>query len=267
MSSLSWLSVTASCNTRGTRFALDGEVTVLCCSAAMGFFKRQIRYATVALPLLFTLTALAQQPRWQKEIEDDKSRATRGQTTTFGIPPGANVRANWPPGLYEYYNGPQPFCYAYVIPGDWKVGAGPTAYTQDGRVIASVRLRPPSDFRGVSADNLLDRARELAIRDIERIHNRRRPLVDVELVPFEATRGDAWLLKAAPIYQREGRQVFPAFVILNLGLNSVAEITVIAPSGAEDLARQIVGTIRTRTDPSCFLPELERLYKEMYGEN
>src|SRR5262249_26105616 len=161
-------------------------------------------------------------------------------TTTFAIPPSANVKANQSPGLYEYYNGLRPFCYAYVIPGDWKVGPGPTAYSRDGRVIASVRFRPPSEFRGVSADNLLDRARELAVRDIERIHNGGHPLVDVELVPFESARAGAWLLKAAPIYQREGRQVFPAFVIVDLRLNTVAEITVLAASGAEDLARQIV---------------------------
>jgi hypothetical protein len=54
-------------------------------------------------------------------------------------------------------------------------------------------------------------------------------------------------------------------VIVNLGLNTVAEVTVVAAGGAEDLARQIVETIRTSTEPSCFLPELERLYKEMYG--
>lgn len=226
-----------------------------------------MRYATAVLPLLLALAAFAQQPRWQNEINDDKGRAARGQTTTFAIPPGAKVRANWPPGLYEYYNGTRPFCYAYVIPGDWKVGPGPTVYSRDGRVIASVRFRPPSDFRGVTADNLLERARELAVRDIERNHNRGRPLVGVELMPFESARGGAWLLKAAPIYQREGRQVFPAFAIVNLGLNTVAEITVIAASGAEDLARQIVGTIRTSTEPACFLPELERLYKEMYGES
>ena len=229
--------------------------------------KRNMRYATVVLPLLFALSALAQQPRWQNEIEDDKGRAAQGQTTTFAIPPGAKVQANWPPGLYEYYNGPRPFCYAYVIPGDWKVGPGPTVYSQDGRVIASVRFRPPSDFRGVTSDSLLERARELAVRDIERNHNRGRPLVNVELVPFETARGGAWLLKAAPIYQREGRQVFPAFVIVNLGLNTVAEITIIAASDTEDLARQIIRTIRTSTEPTCFLPELERLYKEMYGEN
>ena len=113
-----------------------------------------MRYATAVLPLLFAVAAFAQQPRWQNEIEDDKGRAARGQTTTFAIPPGAKVQAKWPPGLYEYYNGTRPFCYAYVISGDWKVGPGPTVYSQDGRMIASVRFRPPSDFRGVTADNL-----------------------------------------------------------------------------------------------------------------
>jgi hypothetical protein len=225
-----------------------------------------MRYVTAVSALLFALAAFAQPLRWQNEIENDKGRAARGQTTTFAIPPGAKVQTNWPPGLYEYYNGTRPFCYAYVIPGDWKVGPGPTVYNQDGRVIASVRFRPPRDFQGVTTDNMLQRARELAVRDIERNHNKGRPLVDVEVVPFESARGGAWLLKAAPIYQREDRQIFPAFVIVNLGLNTVAEITVIAASGAEDLARQIVGSIRTSTEPACFLPELERLYKEMYGE-
>ena len=226
-----------------------------------------MRYTTAFLLVLFAISAGAQQPRWQREIEDDRVRAAHGETTTFGIPPSASARAKRPPGLYEYYNGPRPFCYAYVIPGDWKVGPGPTAYSQDGRVIASVRFRPPSHFLSGSADNLLERARELAVRDIERSHNRGRPLVDVELVPFESARAGTWLLKAAPIYQREGRQFFPAFVIVDLGLNAVAEVTVLAASGAEELARQIVGTIRTSTEPACFLPELERLYKDMYGEN
>lgn len=229
-------------------------------------FKASIRCTTAVLFALFALAAGAQQARWQREIEDDRAKAARGETTTLAIPSSASAQAKRPPGLYEYYNSPRPFCYAYVIPGDWKVGPGPTAYSQDGRVIASVRFRPPGDFRGVSADQLLDRARELAVRDIERIHNRHRPLVDVELVPFESARAGTWLLKAAPIYQREGRQVFPAFVIVDLGLNTVAEITVLAASGAEDLARQIVGTIRTSTEPACFLPDLERLYKETYGE-
>lgn len=37
-----------------------------------------MKYATAALPLLFALSALAQQPRWQNEIEDDKGRAAKG---------------------------------------------------------------------------------------------------------------------------------------------------------------------------------------------
>ena len=225
-----------------------------------------MRSAIALFLMLFTLAVGAQQLRWQREIEDDRDRAAHGQTTTFAIPQGAKPRVNWPPGMYEYYNGPRPFCYAYVIPGDWKVGPGPTAYSRDGRVIASVRFRPPSEFRGVSADNLLGRARELAVRDVERNHNRGHPLVDVQFVPFESARAGTWLLKAAPIYQRDGRQIFPALVIVDLGLNTVAEVTVLAASGAEDLARQIIGTIRTSTEPACFLPELERLYKEMYGD-
>ena len=88
-----------------------------------------MKYTTAVLLVLFTLAAGAQQARWQREIEDDRARAARGQTTTFAIPPSTNAKANRPPGLYEYYNGLRPFCYAYVIPGDWKVGPGPTAYS------------------------------------------------------------------------------------------------------------------------------------------
>jgi hypothetical protein len=59
--------------------------------------------AAIALILwAAALMATAQTPRWQREIEDDRAKAARGESTSIAIPPGAKVRANWPPGLYVF---------------------------------------------------------------------------------------------------------------------------------------------------------------------
>lgn len=209
--------------------------------------------------------ANAQQPEWQKQMENARRAAAAGTAIGLVIRPGDPMEANWPAGVYVFWNSPRPFCYAFVVPGDWSSGPGGVLRSRDGRSAAGVTFWPPGRLEGVQGASLLERARKVSIENIERML--RQPLVDAELVPFESARSGTWRLKAAPISARDGRTIpFPLNVVVDLSPHTFAEVNVFGTADDEALARRIIGTLRTTTEPGCYLAEVERMYRAWYPE-
>jgi hypothetical protein len=211
--------------------------------------------------------APAQSPKWQQEMDDARRSAENGENTAVVVRPGSRLAANWPIGVHVFYNAPRPFCYAYVIPGEWIPVPGQAGMlrSKDGRALVNVTFVPPTRLAGIEGETILERGRNAAIRELERAL--RQPLVDASLVPFESTRAGTWRLKAAPIAFRDGRKTpFPLYIVVDLSPHTIAEINVRDSGADEELARQIIAGLRTTTDPECYLSDTERMLKAAYSE-
>jgi len=204
---------------------------------------------------------------WQQKMEESRRAAADGRAEGFMLGSGPKIDPEWVPGVHAYFNNPSPFCYKFVIPGDWNgVRGQPGLYrSTDGRASASVTFLPPQRLEGLAGGTLVERARNYAVRQLER--NFRQPLTGIELVPFESARPGTWHLKAAPIVVPDGRTMpFPMYVIVELSPQTVAEINVYGTGDDALLARRIIENLRTTTEPGCYLADVQRLYKYIYGE-
>ena len=225
--------------------------------------------ASVCLALALSISSCltsAQQSVWQQKMEQSRRAAADGQVDSFIIGSGSKDAA-WVPGVYVYYNNPRPICYAYTIPGDWNgVRGQPGVFrSDDGKSVASVTFLPPRSLDDADGATMVERARNVAVRRHERAS--RQPLTGVELAPFESARPGTWLLKAAPAALPNGRTMaFPLHVIVDLSPHTVAEINVVGTGDDAQLARRIVAMLRTTIEPACYLADVERLYKFVYGE-
>ncbi len=206
----------------------------------------------------------AQQPMWQQKMGESRRAAANGETEVFSIGTGAP----WAPGTYVYNNSPRPFCYAYSIPGEWSsVRNQPGVFrSKDGRSVAGVTFLPPQRLEGVEGATLVERASNYAVR--QRGRDFRQPLTNVELVPFESARGGTWHLKAGPLTVPDGRTMpFPMYVLIDFSPHTIAEVNVMGAGDHAELVRQIILGLKTTSEPACYLADLEKLYKFMYGEH
>lgn len=164
-----------------------------------------------------------------------------------------------PSGIVAFYNNPRPFCYMYMVPGEWR-GAGPGVYrSKDGQAIVEVAFILARALEGVEGRSLVERARTRLARDDEKALGH--PLTGVELVPFESARQGTWKWQA-PARQGERQIVFPTRIIVDGGSDAVALITV-GRTPDDGLAQRIVGTLRTTSNSECYWPVLEKMLKAM----
>lgn len=222
----------------------------------------QLKTALVALTFLAAGNAtVAQVPSWQAKMESERRDAAAGNVSVFAITPRSGLDASWAAGVHVYYNAPRPFCYAYVFPGEWyPLRSKPGVRSKDSSAIAGVTFLPPRTFEGADGATLINRARDIAVREHEKAL--RQTLSAVEMVPFESSRPGTWLLKAAPIALPNGQRAnFPLHVMLDLSPHTVAEINVYGTGDDAGMARRIIETLRTTTDAECFFADLERLFK------
>ena len=214
------------------------------------------------------LAAGAQQPPWQVQMDDARRNATEGheQSIILTFPAPEAERS----GVYVFYNNPRPFCYTYMIPGEWIAKPRERAYySKDGRKFAGVQFWLAPTLESEGGATLVERAGSRITRLYRREYGQ--ALVDVEFAPFESTRPGVWRWRAAPIAEWRtprgaARVDFPAKLVVDLSPDAIAQITVNGPS-AEDqlaLAQRILESLRTSKDPDCYLPVLESMYKSMH---
>lgn len=214
---------------------------------------------------VWTCAACAQTAKWQQDMAAARRAAANGDATIAILRDGHDLGKEWPAGAYVFHNNPRPYCYAYRIPGDWYPDRG-WFRSKDGRSTASVTFRPPREFGRVPGATMLERGRNAAVAQLERDFHQ--PMTGVELIPWESSRPGTWRLKFDDILARDGRRVpFPAlYVLVDLSPQTVAEVNAFGTADDDHMARQIVETIRTSSDPDCYMAELERMYKAWHGE-
>ena len=214
---------------------------------------------------LASCVASAQTTTWQQAVEDGRRAALNGESTVLLLREGHDLGADWPAGVYVFFNNPRPLCYAYVVPGEWYPARGGSLRSKDGKALVGVTFWKPGSTDGVEGATPMDRARVVSIRQHER--QLRMPLVGAELVPFESARPGTMRLKAAPLTFPNGVTTpFPLNVIVDLSPVTFAEVNAFGTGDDENIARRVIEKLRTTTNPECYLADMERMYKAWYPE-
>jgi hypothetical protein len=165
-------------------------------------------------------------------------------------------------GIFTFYNNPRPFCYTYMIPGDWKPGEEAGLYrSKDGRAVVGVLFWPARNLERTEGANLVERASKNIVPSYEKRLGQ--SLTGVELMPFESARPGTWKLKAATVKQEKLLISLPTKIIVDLSPDAVVVITAGGTIDDDGLARRIIKTIRTTSNPECYFPLLETMLKAM----
>lgn len=208
--------------------------------------------------------ATTPRPAWQQQMDQARRHAAAGNNYVLMVTPLQAV-ASLPGGVYVFYNNPLPFCYTYMIPGNWVAAREANAYrSKDGRAFAGVLFGLPRELDGLEGATLVERARTFVTRQHEKALGQK--LEGVELVAFESARPGTWKWKAAPVTQRDRLIEFPTKVIVDLSPDAVVLITVSGTPDDEAVARGIIERLGTTSDAECYWPALERMLKSMFGE-
>lgn len=218
---------------------------------------------TTVLLAAVTVLAHAQNSPAQQQIEEARRAAAAGSASAFAVRLRAGLGADWPPGIYSFYNAPRPFCFAYTIPGEWiPTQRNAVVRSNDGTATAGVTFVPPRTLERAEGSTMVERARNVAVREYEK--SLRQTLTGVALLPFESARPGTWRLAADPVALPDGRRrPLPLHVIVDLSPHTVAEVNVSGTADDMGLARRIVDGIRTAADANCYMADTERLIKAM----
>ena len=225
--------------------------------------RRKLVIALCAGVLAAPLPSLAQQPMWQQKMDRARRMAADGIEQIIVNPPsGASNDAG---SVVAFYNNPRPFCYTYMIPGEWIYKPKEDVYySKDGRSIVGVGFWLPQRLEGVDGATLVEKALNNITKDYS-IKNRR-SLVGVEFIPFESAPPGTWQWRAGPIIDGAVRIEFPMKLVVDLSPDAIMEITIGRFADDAQLARQIIESLRTTKELECYLPILERKFRSESGE-
>jgi len=194
-------------------------------------------------------------PTWQQRMDEARREAAAGNTKVL----------RGPSGVLAMYNNPQPFCYRYMIPGDWVEAEEPGLYrSRHGKASAGVAFRLTREFESARGATLVERAATVITREHEKAMGR--ALAGVALTPFESARPSTWKWTAASSVQGNTLSGVAPKVLVDLSPEAVAQITVFGTPDDDGLTRTIIESLKTTSDPQCYWAELERELKSMYAE-
>ena len=190
-------------------------------------------------------------PTWQSRLEDAQQLAVDGHEYSLTTPTGVVV----------FQNNRRPVCYAYSIPGDWVAAPEPSAYrSPDGNAFAGFLVAREEELRAHPGKTPAERALNGITRRYEEGLQQK---LNVQITAFNASRSGVWKWAAAPITQRDREITLSNKYAVELERNAVAEITISGTANDDGLARQIIESLKTTTERSCYWPDLERLLKTL----
>jgi hypothetical protein len=202
-------------------------------------------------------------PAWQQRMDQARRMAATGRNYVI-VTSRLKAEASGSGGVYVFYNNPRPFCYTYMIPGEWVVAPQPNAYrSKEGKAFVGVLFDLPGNLEGVDGATLVERARNAFTRWYEKASEQ--PVSAARLVPFESARGGTLKWTALPVMRGEG-QSHPTRIIADLSPDAVVHITVRGTEDDDGLARQVVESLKTTTSPECYFPVLEKMLRATHGD-
>lgn len=200
-------------------------------------------------------------PVWQQGMDDARRNAAAGKTFDLLL---TSPDPAQPGSVHVFYNNPDPLCYMFMIPGNWRHAGGGYFRSTDGRSGAGVLFAFARSLEGLDGTNLVERAHTALIRWHEKQHGQRLP--STSLVPFDSAPPGTWKLLTPPIKQGDLVLTFPTRIIVDLTPHAVAHVTVEGTGDDDGLARRIIASLRTTSSPECYWSLLEAMLKALYGE-
>lgn len=201
---------------------------------------------------LIAACASARPLTWQEQMDEARGLAERGEAFVL-------VR---PSEVLVFYNRPVPFCYMYRIPGEWVAKGGNTYKSKDGGTTVVVGFGLPQEVSGLEGVTLVERAGSYVTRDYEMALGKP---IQAALTPFASERVSTWKWSASIEQEPDRRIDFPTKVIVDLGPDAFALITVSDTSAgtanSDRLAREIVDSLKTTKSMEGFWPILEETLK------
>lgn len=193
---------------------------------------------------------------WQQLLDQARRSAEAGRT----------FELHSPFGVFVFYNNPHPFCYTYMVPGDWKQAPDGELRSKDERAFVWVQFLLARDLEVVEGASLVEQARTTITRLYEKSLGQ--SLTGVELVPFESARPGTWKWKAATAGFTKGGHYyrFPTRIIVDLSPHAIMHFTIDGIQDNDGLAQRIIETLRTTLEPECYWAILEAMLKNMLGE-
>jgi hypothetical protein len=190
-------------------------------------------------------------PSWQLQMDEARRQIANGD----------NYVLMRPSGVFVFYNNPQPFCYRYMIPGEWVAAQEGNLYqSKDGLAHAGVAFTLTRALDGLKGKTFAERAQNFIARGYKELTGQR--LKGVKLTPLDASRFPVWKLTADPLKQgRDTRVELATKFVVDLGPDAFAVITVGGTEDDDALARGIIDSLQTTTDAPCYWSDLEALLR------
>jgi hypothetical protein len=171
---------------------------------------------------------------------------------------GSQVVARADGRTYYFNNAPEPICFAFDVPGDWRLGRQRAVLLRsDEQALVGVVFVHARDFAGLQGQAVITRLLESWTRDSQAEFGR--PLTWT-IAPFEAAR-------PAVVWQADwvtvgGRRVKPLTkVATEFPDGSVAVVSVGAPDW-EAIARHVLDVLTTTTRRDCYW----RVIRKRFGD-
>lgn len=201
--------------------------------------------------LLCASPALGQtDPSYEELLKGARRAASKGTEFSLLIP-GKDAAA------VVYYNKPNPYCFAYSIPGEWRYGKAPGSWqSRDGQDFVGVFPWEAKDFRRYKGETPVEKAAASFARDYEK--QIKQPVQGATLTQIEHSSLRIWKWSAPPVkYKGRDAQLGTKYII-EVGADGLLVLTVLSRN-QDELAQKILASLKTSTEAPCFLPELEKL--------
>jgi len=151
---------------------------------------------------------------------------------------------------YYFNNNPDPFCFAFEIPGEWRFGRQRAVLRRsDEQALVGVSFVHGREFGGLQGEALITRLLESWTRDSETEFGR--PLTWT-ISPFEARR--AAIVWQADWVTVDGRRVKPLTKVATPFPDGWVTVVSVGAPDWETLARHVLDALTTSTRPDCYWP-------------
>jgi ankyrin repeat protein len=186
-------------------------------------------------------------------METDKLRRT---AEFLGV---AGSAAQMNEGTFYFNNHPFRLCYAFLVPGKWRLGKDDLLRSEVGNAEAGVWLYSAQELEGLEGPDLVTRATNF----ITKVYEKRsgRPLASVQVQPFQSSLPGTvkWSASLGVAEKPGGRfEILAHKVFAEIAPGWVAQITVGGTSDDNGLFQHILETLRTTAQPECYMPFLRQ---------
>lgn len=161
--------------------------------------------------------------------------------------------------VWYFNNNSDRLCYTFTVSGNWKPGGKPgLLVSEERRAIVSVLLISEKELKHIKGNDILTRAVNFMAMIYEKAHGR--PPDSSKVAPFESSRAGSIKWSAYWITERAGKPVRAEAnkVFVEIAPGWIAQITASYTADGDEMTRDIIETLGSKTDPECYWPLIHK---------